>query len=142
MMRMMLKPSDLGSSMMWFIEMEDQERLEKAVEVVARNLDLETQLASPDMPGDVLLYAWPKVSLGDEQKGLINPKVSAELVVLAEDVQADLLVIWSIDLSILEKELVIEGEGEKTVIVGIICGGVSGIVLSEEGVPGGVVDLV
>ncbi|KAG6864750.1 hypothetical protein C0993_008562, partial [Termitomyces sp. T159_Od127] len=93
---------------------------------------------------DVLLHAWPKVSPGDELKGLTDPGMSIELVVmvLVENVQADLLVVQDIDLSVLEKESVVGAECEGAVVVGVVCEGVPGVVLSEEGVSGGIADLV
>ncbi|KAG6894640.1 hypothetical protein C0993_011081 [Termitomyces sp. T159_Od127] len=135
------KPSDSGSSTIWFIDIEDQgqqpdeEEFEEAVKAVVENLGPETQLTGPDIPGDVLLHAWPKVSPEDELKGLTNPRMSMELVVMV-------VAEAGIDSSVLEKELVRGGEGERVVIVGIVCGGVLRVMLSEEGVPGGIADLV
>ncbi|KAG6877374.1 hypothetical protein C0993_008010 [Termitomyces sp. T159_Od127] len=118
------------------------EWLEKTVEVVMENLGLDTQLTGPDIPGDVLLHAWPKVSLGDELKGLTNPGMSMELVVvvLAEDVEADCLVVWGIDLSVSEKKLVVGGECEGVVSISIVWV-VPGVMLSE-GVLGGITNFV
>ncbi|KAG6876814.1 hypothetical protein C0993_000246 [Termitomyces sp. T159_Od127] len=101
------------------------EQLEKAVGVVVGNLGSKTQFAGLDIPGDVLLHAWPKVSLGDELKGLTNPEMSTKLVVvvLAEDIQ---------------KKSVVGEEDERLVIVGSVSEGVPEIMLSEEGVPEGV----
>ncbi|KAG6883851.1 hypothetical protein C0993_003345, partial [Termitomyces sp. T159_Od127] len=120
------------------------EWFEKAIEAVVENFGSEAQLPSLDILGDVFLHTWPKVSLGDELKGLTDLGMSVKLVVvmLAEDVQADLLVVQSIDLSIPEKELVVRKEGEGAVVVGIVSGGVLGVVLSEEGVLGGIANLV
>ncbi|KAG6882495.1 hypothetical protein C0993_010335 [Termitomyces sp. T159_Od127] len=122
----------------------DGEWLEKAVEAVMGHLGLKARLTSLDILNDVLLHTWPKVSSGDELKGLTNPGMSVELVVvvLAEDVQADLLVVQGIDLSISDKELVVGGEGERAIVVGIVCRSVPGVVLSEEGAPRSVVNLV
>ncbi|KAG6899718.1 hypothetical protein C0993_007645, partial [Termitomyces sp. T159_Od127] len=62
-------------------------------------------------------------------------------MVLAQDVQADLLMVWGIDLSVLEQKLVVRREGEGAVVVGLIGGGGSKVVLGEESVLGGVVNL-
>ncbi|KAG6873776.1 hypothetical protein C0993_001062, partial [Termitomyces sp. T159_Od127] len=112
--------------------------------MVAGNLGLEAQLAGPDIPGDILLHTWPKVSPGDELEGLTNPGVSAELMVmvLSQDVQADLLMVQGIDLSVPKQELVVGGEGEEAVVVDLISRSVLRVVLSEEGVLGGIANLV
>ncbi|KAG6876052.1 hypothetical protein C0993_005952, partial [Termitomyces sp. T159_Od127] len=46
------------------------------------------------------------------------------------------------DLSVSEQELVVGGEGEEAVVVGLTGGSGSGVMLSKEGVPEGVADLV
>ncbi|KAG6897125.1 hypothetical protein C0993_007774 [Termitomyces sp. T159_Od127] len=62
-------------------------------------------------------------------------------MMLVQDVSADLLMVRGIDLSILKQESVVGGEGEGAVVVGLVGGGGSGVMLSEEGVPGSIANL-
>ncbi|KAG6874033.1 hypothetical protein C0993_000872, partial [Termitomyces sp. T159_Od127] len=64
------------------------------------------------------------------------------VVVLVQDVQVDLLMVWGVDSSIPEQESVVGGEGEGAVIVGLVSGDGLGVMLSEEGILGGVANLV
>ena len=63
-----------------------------------------------------------------------------EVMVLAEDVELELGMVWNVDTTAPEEEFFVGGQGEGSVMPSLIAGG-PGVMIMEILVPGGLVDL-